>query len=74
MPSGQGNVRGVERKNMPVVYYEAYIQVAEYSRGAVNVVGAEFAYLLLGRDILNQFDVTLRGKMQGVEIQAAQDE
>ena len=65
---GANTLLGIERSPIVVANYQARLEVAWIRLGVLTVAGANFPHILLGRDVLNQFDITLRGKAQEVEM------
>jgi hypothetical protein len=66
--SGTGQARAFAGRIVDVALYSANLEVAGAVFEEVEVGAINRAYTLLGRDILNQFDITLRGKAQVCEL------
>ena len=69
--SGIGYARAFDGRIVDVALYAANLEVAGVVFEEVEVGSINRAYILLGRDILNQFDSILRGKAQVCEMVAS---
>jgi len=68
LPAGEQWLRGVVGEGYTVEIYPIFIQIGNYSL-YVKAVGDELNdELIIGRDVLNQFIVTLNGLASMVEI------
>ena len=65
---GDTKVIGASVSPMPALVYRAQLEVAEVVLGNMLVLAMPISRILLGRDLLNQFDITLRGKAQTFEM------
>ncbi|MFN8495087.1 MAG: hypothetical protein U0350_46215 [Caldilineaceae bacterium] len=62
-------MRGVADQRTPIELYRVSLRFATYEWGRLTVAGSTaLANVILGRDILNQFIVTLNGLASMVEI------
>jgi predicted aspartyl protease len=70
--SGIGHARAFDGRIVDVALYSANLKIAEMVLEEFEVGAINRAYILLGRDVLNQFDITLRGKAQVCEMSASE--
>ena len=69
--AGWRNLRAFDGQLVEVFMYRVNLELAGAMLEKVEVGAVERSNILLGRDILNQFDITLRGKQQVFEMMAA---
>jgi predicted aspartyl protease len=70
--TGYNPLRGVTGSRTQTPLYLARLEVAGVLFDIIEVAGMNFPHILLGRDILNQFDITLRGKAEVCELTASE--
>ena len=68
---GSGTIVGIGGSRMEVAVYVAHLTVAEITVGSSVVFALDQPNILLGRDLLNQFNIFLRGKAQTFDMAAA---